>query len=113
MSPNHITRLIGQGTTGEYELHFRDGSVEKGSLDAMWCGTAYVRLTASDEPAIHELQHLHWNCFLVKILALEPTAKRNFFGNAGDARIFDSNDSDIFAARFVPNNIPDLKIGVH
>jgi hypothetical protein len=74
---------------------------------------AYVQLTASDEPPIHELQHLHWNCFLVKILAFKPTAKRNFFGNTGDALIFESDDSDIFAARFLPNNIASSKIDVH
>jgi hypothetical protein len=73
----------------------------------------YQELTASDEPPIHELQHLHWNCFLVKILAFEPTANRNSFSNTGDALIFESDDSDIFAARFVPNNIPSFKIGVH
>ena len=26
-----------QGASGEYELHFHDGSVEKGSFNAMWC----------------------------------------------------------------------------
>jgi hypothetical protein len=72
-----------------------------------------VRLTASDEPPIHELQHLHWNRFLVKILAFESTANRNFFNNTGDGLIFDFEDSDIFAARFVPNNIACFKIGVH
>jgi hypothetical protein len=70
-------------------------------------------LTASDEPSIHELQHLHWNCFLLKALALESTANRNFFSNTGDALIFQSDDSDIFASGFVPNNIPGGKIGVH
>jgi hypothetical protein len=49
----------------------------------------------------------------VKILALEPTANRNFFSNTGDALILESDDSDIFAARFEPNNIPNFKIGVH
>src|SRR6202158_2278499 len=51
----------------------------------------YQELTASDEPPIHELQHLHRNCFLVKILAFEPTANRNFFCNTGDALIFESD----------------------
>jgi hypothetical protein len=45
-------------------------------------------LTARDEPPIDELQHLHWNCFLVKTLAFESTANRNFFSNTGDALIF-------------------------
>jgi hypothetical protein len=70
-------------------------------------------LTASDEPPIHELQHLHWNCFLVKTLAFESTANRNFLSNTNDHLIFQSDDRDIFAAAFVPNNIPGVKIGVH
>jgi len=75
--------------------------------------TAYVRLTASDEPPIHELQHLHWNCLLVKILAFEPTTNRKFFSNTIDALIFESDDNGILAARLAPNNISDSKIGVH
>jgi hypothetical protein len=70
-------------------------------------------LTASDEPPIHELQHLHWNCFLEKILACEPTTNRKFIGNTSDALIFKSDDNGILAARLVPNNISDLKTGVH
>jgi hypothetical protein len=70
-------------------------------------------LTASDEPPIHELQHLYRNRFLVKILALETAAICNFFSNAGDVLNFESNDSDIFAARFVPNNVSGFKITVH
>jgi hypothetical protein len=78
--------------------------------NALW---TFCALTASDEPPIHELQHLYWNCFLVKILAFETTAKRNLFSNTGGAFIFESDNSDIFAARFVPNNISGFKIGVH
>src|SRR5713226_8482961 len=70
-------------------------------------------LTASDEPPIHKLQHLYWNCFLVKTLAFESTAKRKFFGNTGDALIFQSDNSDILAAGFAPNNIPGFKIDIH
>jgi hypothetical protein len=70
-------------------------------------------LTASDEPPAHELQHLHWNCFLLKTLAFESTAKRNSFGNTGEALIFQSDDSEVFAPGFVSNNIPGSKIGVH
>ena len=29
-------------SAGEYELHFRDGSVEKGSFDATWCHLRFV-----------------------------------------------------------------------
>jgi hypothetical protein len=29
-------------SAGEYELHFRDGSVEKGSFDATWCHIRFV-----------------------------------------------------------------------
>jgi hypothetical protein len=70
-------------------------------------------LTASGEPPIHELQHLHWNYLLVKILAFEPTTNRKFFSNTSDAFIFESDDNGILAARLVPNNISDFKIGVH
>jgi hypothetical protein len=30
------TFTTGKGATGEYELHFYDGTVEKGSFDAIW-----------------------------------------------------------------------------
>jgi hypothetical protein len=70
-------------------------------------------LTASGEPPIHELQHLHWNCLLVKILAFESTTNRKFFGNTSDGLIFESDDNGILAARLVPNNISDFKFGVH
>ena len=70
-------------------------------------------LTASGEPPIHELQHIHWDCLPVKILAFEPTTNRQFLGNTSDALIFESNDDDILATRLVPNNISDFKIGVH
>ena len=70
-------------------------------------------LTASDEPSIHELQHVHWNCLLVKILAFEPATKSNFLSTTGYALIFESDDSDIFATRLVPNNISGFKIDVH
>jgi len=70
-------------------------------------------ITASGEPPIHELQHLHWNYLLVKILAFEPTTNCKFFSNASDALMFESDDSGILAARLVPNNISDFKIGVH
>jgi hypothetical protein len=70
-------------------------------------------LTASDEPPIHELQHLYRYRFLVKILALETAAIRNFCSNTGDALSLEPDDSDLFAARFVPNNISRFKITVH
>ena len=70
-------------------------------------------LTASGEPPIHELQHLHWNSLLVKILAFEPTTNRKFFINTIDALIFKSDDDGTLAARLVPNKVPDFKIGVH
>jgi hypothetical protein len=72
-----------------------------------------LRLTASGEPPIHELKHLHWNYLLVKSLAFEPTTNRKFFSNAIEAVIFESDDSGILAARLVPNNISDSKIDVH
>jgi hypothetical protein len=70
-------------------------------------------LTASGEPSIHELQHLHWNCLLAKSLAFEPTTNCKFFGNTSDALIFEFDDNGILTARLVPNNISDFKIGVH
>jgi hypothetical protein len=71
------------------------------------------QLAASGEPPIHELQHLHWNCLLVKILAFEPATNRKFFGNTIDGFIFESDDNGISAVRLVPNNISDFKIRVH
>jgi hypothetical protein len=49
----------------------------------------------------------------VKILAFEPTTNRKFFRTTIDALIFESDDSGILAARLVPNNISDFKIGIH
>jgi hypothetical protein len=31
-----------KSSAGEYELHFRDGSVEKGRFDATWCNLKFV-----------------------------------------------------------------------
>jgi hypothetical protein len=67
----------------------------------------------SAELPIHEHQHLHWNCLVVKILAFEPTTKRKSFSSTGDALIFQSDDSDILAARLVPNTVSGFKIDVH
>ena len=34
----HLDKFVNEKiSAGEYELHFRDGSVEKGSFDATWC----------------------------------------------------------------------------
>jgi hypothetical protein len=34
----HLAKFSkGKSASGEYEVHFRDGSVEKGSFDAVWC----------------------------------------------------------------------------
>jgi len=34
----HLAKFSkGKIASGEYELHFRDGSIEKGSFDAVWC----------------------------------------------------------------------------
>ena len=49
----------------------------------------------------------------MKTLAFEPATKRDFLGNTGHALIFESDNSDIFATRLVPNNISGLKIDVH
>jgi hypothetical protein len=39
----HLEKFIDEKiSTGEYELHFRDGSVEKGSFDATWCHIRFV-----------------------------------------------------------------------
>jgi len=70
-------------------------------------------LTASNEPSTHELQHLNWNCLLVKILAFEPAAKGNFLGNTGHALVFESDNSDIPPTRLVTNNISGFEIDVH
>jgi hypothetical protein len=72
-----------------------------------------LSLAASGEPPIHELQHLHWNFLLVKILAFEPATNRKFLSNTIGALIFESDDNGILAVRLVPNNISDFKIGVH
>jgi hypothetical protein len=71
------------------------------------------QLAASGEPPIHELQHLHWNLLLAKILAFEPATNRKSFTNTIDALIFESDDNGFLAVRLVPNNISDFKIGVH
>jgi len=47
------------------------------------------------------------------MLAFEPTTNRKFLSNTIDALIFESDDNGILAARLVPNNISDFKIGVH
>jgi hypothetical protein len=34
----HLTKFTqSKNASGEYELHFRDGSIEKGQFDATWC----------------------------------------------------------------------------
>ena len=34
----HLAKFSkGKIASGEYELHFPDGSIEKGSFDAVWC----------------------------------------------------------------------------
>jgi hypothetical protein len=34
----HLTKFTqSKNASGEYELHFRDGSIEKGNFDATWC----------------------------------------------------------------------------
>lgn len=39
----HLDKFIDEKiSAGEYELHFRDGSVEKGSFDATWCHIRFV-----------------------------------------------------------------------
>lgn len=39
----HLDKFIDQKTSsGEYELHFKDGSVEKGRFDATWCHLKFV-----------------------------------------------------------------------
>ena len=49
----------------------------------------------------------------MKTQTFEPAAKRDFLGNTGHALIFESDNSDVFATRLVPNNISGLKIDVH
>src|ERR1700675_4050506 len=66
-------------------------------------------LTASDEPPIHELQHLHWNCFLVKTRAFESTANRNFFSNPGDGLSSNPNVVGFFPPDLSPTTSPGLK----
>ena len=39
----HLAKFSkGKSASGEYELHFRDGSVENGSFDAAWCVMTFV-----------------------------------------------------------------------
>jgi hypothetical protein len=39
----HLDKFVNEKVSaGEYELHFRDGSVEKGSFDATWCHIKFV-----------------------------------------------------------------------
>jgi hypothetical protein len=39
----HLDKFVDEKiSAGEYELHFRDGSVEKGSFDATWCHIRFV-----------------------------------------------------------------------
>jgi hypothetical protein len=39
----HLEKFIDEKiSAGEYELHFRDGSVEEGSFDATWCHIRFV-----------------------------------------------------------------------
>jgi hypothetical protein len=39
----HLTRFVDEKIlAGEYELHFRDGSVENGSFDGTWCHLRFV-----------------------------------------------------------------------
>ena len=39
----HLDKFIDEKiSAGEYELHFRDGSVEKGRVDAPWCHIKFV-----------------------------------------------------------------------
>jgi len=39
----HLDKFIDEKiSAGEYELHFRDGSVEKGTFDATWCHIKFV-----------------------------------------------------------------------
>jgi hypothetical protein len=39
----HLSRFVeGKSVSGEYELHFQDGSVEKASFNATWCYIKFV-----------------------------------------------------------------------
>jgi hypothetical protein len=39
----HLTKLDGRKVvSGEYKLHFKDGTVEKGSFDATWCFVSFL-----------------------------------------------------------------------
>ncbi len=39
----HLDKFIDEKiSAGEFELHFKDGSVEKGSFDATWCHIKFV-----------------------------------------------------------------------
>lgn len=39
----HLDKFVNEKiSAGDYELHFRDGSVEKGSFDATWCHIKFV-----------------------------------------------------------------------
>jgi len=36
------TFIDGNSSTGEYELHFKDGSIEKGRFNATWCYVKFI-----------------------------------------------------------------------
>lgn len=39
----HLDKFVNEKiSAGEYKLHFRDGSMEKGSFDATWCHIKFV-----------------------------------------------------------------------
>ena len=39
----HLAKFSkGKSASGKYELHFRDGSVEEGSFDAVWCAMTLI-----------------------------------------------------------------------
>ena len=39
----HLSRFNdGDSASGDYELHFKDGSVEKGKFDAAWCRIKFI-----------------------------------------------------------------------
>jgi hypothetical protein len=39
----HLAKFSkGKSVSGKYELHFRDGSVEEGSFDAVWCVMTFI-----------------------------------------------------------------------
>jgi hypothetical protein len=39
----HLAKLSnGKSASGKYELHFRDGSIEEGSFDAVWCAMTLI-----------------------------------------------------------------------